>query len=77
MSLSGLAKVFANTEQIRERLLATDSLISWPSPKLVLLPVSGSKEVKTFLGIKRETYCNNEKEKREKKIKNSGVDSFF
>lgn len=35
MSLSGLAKVFANTEQIRERLLATDSLISWPSPKLV------------------------------------------
>ena len=35
MSLEGLAKVFSNDEMLRERVLTTGSLISWPSPKLV------------------------------------------
>ena len=35
MSLEGLAKVLSNDEMLRERVLTTNSLISWPSPKLV------------------------------------------
>ena len=35
MSLEGLAKVLSNDEKIREKVLATGSLISWPDTKLV------------------------------------------
>ena len=35
MSLEGLAKVFLNDEKLREKVLETGSLISWPAPKLV------------------------------------------
>ena len=34
MSLEGLAEALANHETFRSKILTTDSLISWPSPKL-------------------------------------------
>lgn len=35
MSLQGLGKIFENDEKLRALLLNSDSLIAWPSPKLV------------------------------------------
>ncbi len=35
MSMDGLAKILSNDEMLRSKLLKTDSLVSWPDPKMV------------------------------------------